>query len=354
MCIANRRIGRNCPPFIIAEMSGNHNKSLGRALKIVEAAAATGVHALKIQTYTADTMTLPEECGGYVIDDRNSLWNGTSLYSLYKEAHTPWEWHKPIFDRCAELGVIGFSSPFDETSVDFLESLDVPCYKIASFENTDWPLLKRVAATGKPVIMSTGMATVAELDEAVSLLKAGGCKNLTLLKCTSTYPASPEDSNLLTIPHMRELFGCEIGLSDHTMGIGVAIAGVALGASIVEKHFTLDRGEGGVDSAFSLEPDELAALVTETKAAWQGLGRIQYGSTQREKRSLEFRRSIFVTRKILAGEPFTTENIKVLRPNLGMEPRYFDLVLGAKAVMSLNPGTPLRWEHVMQRQEVAP
>ncbi len=269
--IRNRRVGAGETPFVIAEMSGNHNQSLERALDIVEAAAKSGAHALKIQTYTPDTMTIDLDEREFHIGDPNSLWAGTSLYKLYGEAYTPWEWHKPIFDRASELGMIAFSTPFDDTAVDFLESLNVPCYKIASFENTDLPLIRRVAATGKPLIISTGMATVAELDETVRAARNAGCNDLILLKCTSTYPATADNTNILTIPHLRELFGCEVGLSDHTMGVGVSVASVALGATVIEKHFTLNRADGGVDSAFSMEPAEMAQLVIETGRAWQAI-----------------------------------------------------------------------------------
>jgi len=250
--IGNRLIGIDHPPFIIAEMSGNHNQSLDRALEIVQAAARTGAHGLKIQTYTAETMTLDISEGDFFISDPNSLWEGESLYNLYKQAYTPWEWHEPIFERAKELGMIPFSTPFDDTSVDFLENLDVPCYKIASFENTDLPLIRKVADTGKPMIISTGMASIAELDETVRAAREAGCEDLILLKCTSTYPATPENTNVTTIPHMRELFRCQVGLSDHTMGVGVSLASVALGATVVEKHFTLSRADGGVDSTFSM------------------------------------------------------------------------------------------------------
>ena len=252
--ISQRAIGADQPPFIIAEMSGNHNQSLDRALEIVDAAAATGAHALKIQTYTADTMTLDLSEGEFFVSDKKNLWQGKTLYELYDEAHTPWEWHAAIFERARARGIIPFSTPFDASAVDFLESLDAPCYKIASFENTDLPLIRRVAATGKPMIISTGMASISELDETVRAARAAGCRDLVLLKCTSTYPATPVDSHLLTIPHMRDLFGCEVGLSDHTMGIGVSVASVALGATVIEKHFTLARADGGVDSMFSMEP----------------------------------------------------------------------------------------------------
>ena len=302
LMIFNHKIGSDSAPFIIAEMSGNHNQSLERALEIVEEAAKAGVHALKIQTYTADTMTLNINSGEFRISNNDSLWNGKSLYQLYQEAYTPWEWHKPIFDRCRELGIIGFSTPFDSTAVDFLESLDVPCYKVASFENTDLPLIRKIAGTGKPMIISTGMANIAELDETVQTAWAAGCNDLVLLKCTSSYPATPENSHLNTIPHLRQLFGCQVGISDHTLGIGVAVAAVALGATVIEKHLTLSREEGGVDAAFSLEPEEMKALVDESKRAWQAMGTIHYGPTEKEKESLQFRRSLYVVKDMKAGE----------------------------------------------------
>ncbi|RQD80972.1 MAG: pseudaminic acid synthase, partial [Methanocalculus sp. MSAO_Arc2] len=294
MKIGDYTISQNNPPFIIAEMSGNHNHSLDRALAIIEAAAETGAHAIKLQTYTADTITLNVSDGEFFINDEKSLWKGQSLYDLYKQAYTPWEWHEPIMKRAEELGMICFSTPFDETAVDFLETLNVPAYKIASFENNHLPLIRKVAATGKPLIISTGMATIAELDEAVRTARDAGCQDLILLKCTSTYPATPENSNILTIPHMRELFNCEVGLSDHTLGIGAAVAAVAHGATVIEKHFTLSRADGGVDSAFSMEPSELKMLVEETERAWQSLGGVVYGSMEAEKRSLMFRRSLYV------------------------------------------------------------
>ena len=342
--VMGRKIGPNQPPFIIAEMSGNHNQSLERALEIVEAAAKAGAHALKIQTYTADTMTLNLDNKDFKIEDPESLWKGNTLYQLYQQAYTPWEWHKPIFDRARELGMIPFSTPFDETAVDFLEELDVPMYKIASFENNDIPLIKKVASTGKPMIISTGMATVAELDETVRATREAGCKDLILLKCTSTYPASPENTNILTIPHMRELFDCQVGLSDHTMGVGVAVASVALGATVIEKHFTLSRADGGVDSAFSMEPDEMKALVVETERAWQALGEVKYGPTEKEKASLKFRRSIYVAKDIKAGEKFTKENIRVIRPGYGLEPKYFERIIGLTAKQDLKAGTPLSFD----------
>lgn len=347
--VEGRKIGPNHRPFIIAEMSGNHNQSLERALAIVEAAAKAGAHALKIQTYTADTMTLNLENPEFKIEDSDSLWKGNTLYQLYQQAYTPWEWHKPIFDRARELGMIPFSTPFDETAVDFLEELDVPMYKIASFENTDIPLIKKVASTGKPMIISTGMATVAELDETVRAAREAGCKDLVLLKCTSTYPASPENTNILTIPHMRELFNCQVGLSDHTMGVGVAVASVALGATVIEKHFTLSRADGGVDSAFSMEPDEMKALVVETERAWQALGEVKYGPTEKEKASLKFRRSIYVAKDIKAGEKFTKENIRVIRPGYGLEPKYFERIIGLTANQDLKAGTPLSFDLLFKK-----
>ncbi|MEA5549894.1 pseudaminic acid synthase [Anabaena cylindrica UHCC 0172] len=338
------KIGKNYPPFVVAEMSGNHNQSLERALEIIEAAAKAGVNAIKIQTYTADTMTLDINQGEFYINNPDSLWHGNSLYQLYEQAYTPWEWHKSIFDKCKELGLIGFSTPFDVTAVDFLESLEVPCYKIASFENTDLPLIRKVASTGKPMIISTGMATVAELDETVITAREAGCQDLILLKCTSTYPATPENTNLLTIPHLRDLFNIQVGLSDHSMGIGVAIASVALGATFIEKHFTLRRADGGVDSAFSMEPEEMQQLVIESERAWQAMGNIQYGATEAEKDSLTFRRSLYVAKDMQAGEVFTSENLKSVRPGLGLPPKYYDIFLGKTIKQNLKKGTPVTWE----------
>lgn len=343
MRIGNRKISLNHEPFIIAEMSGNHNRSLDRALKIVKAAADSGAHGLKLQTYTADTMTLDMDDKEFHISDSNSLWCGRSLHELYIEAHTPWEWHEPIMQKARELGLIVFSTPFDCTAVDFLEELDPPCYKIASFENADLPLIEKVASTGKPIILSTGMASVAELDETVRTARKKGCKDLILLKCTSTYPASPEDINLKTIPHMRKLFNCEVGLSDHTMGAGTASASVALGATVIEKHFTLNRAEGGVDAAFSTEPEEMKTLVQETRQAWQALGQVFYGSTETEKASMKFRRSLYITEDIKSGERLTPENIRSIRPGYGLHPRYYERVLGKTVNQDIKKGTPLRW-----------
>ena len=341
--ISGRQIGRSYTPFIIAEMSGNHNQSLERAMALVEAAAQAGAHALKLQTYTADTMTLDAGGADFRIHDADSLWDGSSLYKLYEKAYTPWEWHKPIFEKAKELGMLAFSSPFDETAVDFLEQLGVPCYKIASFENTDIPLIRRVAATGKPMIISTGMATVAELDESVKAARLAGCRELILLKCTSTYPATPQNTNISTIPHMRTLFDCQVGLSDHTMGLGVAIASVALGATVIEKHFTLRRADGGVDSSFSLEPTELAALVIETKRAWQSVGDVQYGATSAEVKSLQFRRSLYIVQDLEAGDILTSHNVRAIRPGLGLPPKHIDQILGSKVTQKVIRGTPLTW-----------
>ncbi len=344
--IGNNKIGRNNSPFIIAEMSGNHNQSLERALQIVEAAAKSGVHAIKLQTYTPDTMTIDIENEDFYINDPKSPWKGNYLYNLYQQAYTPWDWHKSIFDRCKELGIIGFSTPFDETAVDFLESLKVPCYKIASFENNHLPLIKKVAQTGKPIILSTGMANLTELEEAVLTAKQNGCKDIILLKCTSSYPSTPKDSNILTIPHMRELFNCEVGLSDHSLGIGVAIAGVALGATVIEKHFTTSRANGGVDSAFSMEPHEMKALVLETEKAWQSLGEIKYGPTEEEKKSLSFRRSLYIAEDMIEGEVFTKENLRVIRPGFGLPPRYYEILLGKRISKHVKKGTPVSWDMI--------
>ncbi len=326
-------------PFIIAEMSGNHNQSLQRALDIVKAAAATGVQAIKLQTYTADTITMK---GAYTITDEGSIWKGQELHDLYKIAYTPWEWHKEIFDYARSLGLICFSSPFDETAVDFLETLNAPLYKIASFENNHHPLLKKVAQTGKPVIMSTGVSNIEDIKESVEVLKKNGCTDLTLLKCTSTYPASPENTNLLTIPVLQEIFPyCTIGLSDHTMGIGVSIASIALGAKVIEKHFTLSRAEGGVDSAFSMEPQEMKMLVEESAKAFLALGKPQLAVQPAEEKSLLFKRSVFIAEDIKAGDIFTEKNIRVIRPGTGLHPRYYEQLLGKTAKQNYTKGTPL-------------
>jgi N-acetylneuraminate synthase len=330
-------------PFIIAEMSGNHNQSLDRALALVDAAAAAGADAVKIQTYTADTMTLDVDKPGFIISDSKSLWHGKSLYQLYEEAHTPWEWHKPIFDRCRERGLIGFSSPFDETAVDFLESLDMPCYKIASFEIIDLPLIERVAATGKPMIMSTGMASVDEITEAVQVAREGGCRDIALLHCVSGYPTPAEEANLTRIPDIAQRFGAVVGLSDHTRGTAVAVASVALGAALIEKHFTLRRADGGPDAAFSLEPEELHALCEESCTAWRALGTPGYQRKPSEEGNVAFRRSLYVVEDVAPGEVFTSRNVRSIRPGYGLPPKHLRAILGQSATQAIARGTPLDW-----------
>lgn len=345
--IADTIISPDHKPFVIAEMSGNHNQSLDRAFAIVDAAAEAGVHALKLQTYTADTITFNGSSDEFIIKDQNSLWKNQNLHKLYQLAYTPWEWHKPIFDRAKAHGMLAFSSPFDTTAVDFLESLDVPCYKIASFENTDHILLKKVAQTGKPVIMSTGVASIADIQESVEVLRKHGCKDLVLLKCTSTYPATPESTNLLTIPHMRELFDCQIGLSDHTMGIGAGIAAVALGARVLEKHFTLRRADGGVDSAFSLEPEELKNLVIETERAFLAMGKVNYILSEKEQKSLQYKRSLYVVEPMKAGDIFNEQNVRSIRPSNGLHTRYYEEILGKKASVAIEAGTALNFSMIL-------
>ncbi len=344
--ISNCSIGPDHPPFIIAEMSANHNSSFKRALAIVEAAAKAGVHAVKLQTYTADTLTIDADNEDFTINDSNSLWNGQTLHKLYQQAYTPWEWHRPIFKRCQELGLVAFSTPFDESAVDFLEDLDVPAYKIASFENNHLPLIRKVASTGKPMIISIGMASIAELDEAVQTACQAGCEDLILLKCTSTYPATPKDTNLLTIPHLGQLFNVKVGLSDHTLGIGVSVASIALGATVIEKHFTLRRSDGGVDAVFSMEPDEMKLLVKETYTAWEALGQVRYGATQREEASVMFRRSIYVVEDIRKGMSFTAKNVRIIRPGNGLHPRHYDFLLSRTASCDIQRGTPMNWDFV--------
>lgn len=334
-------------PFIIGEMSGNHNQSINRALQIVDAAAASGCHALKIQTYTQETMTIDSSNSDFVINDQDSLWSGEKLYDLYKKASTPYEWHKPIFDRCREQGIIGFSTPFDISAVDFLEDLNCPIYKIASFENGDIPLLKKVGRTKKPVIMSLGMIGLEEIHESVEVLTSSGCNDLTLLKCTSTYPADPKNTNLLTIPDLKKRFPqCKIGLSDHTMGIGVSVASVAIGAEVIEKHFTLARADGGVDSAFSIEPAEMRQLVTECKNVTLALGTISYEPSEDELKSFKFRRSLYVVKDIKMNEVFSKENVRSIRPGFGLHPRYYEKLLGKTAKCDLKRATALKNEHV--------
>lgn len=336
-------VGRGYVPLIVAEMSGNHNGSLARALEIVDRAATAGAHAVKLQTYTAATMTLPLSTGEFFISDPQNPWTGQSLYDLYDAAHTPWEWHAPIFERCRHHGLIAFSSPFDISAVEYLETLDVPCYKIASFENIDIALIKAAAATGKPLIISTGMASVEEIGEAVSAARGAGCKALVLLKCTSSYPADAADSNLLTIPHLAKLFDCPVGLSDHTMGIGAALTSIALGAVLIEKHVTLDRADGGVDSEFSLDMNELAALVRESLTGWRALGKVSYGPSSEEMRSLQYRRSLYIVEDMRAGEAFTVKNLRAIRPGAGLPPKFMNIALGRAVRKPVKRGTPLSW-----------
>ncbi|MEM8726022.1 MAG: pseudaminic acid synthase [Pseudomonadota bacterium] len=344
MQINGREIGLQARPYLIAEMSGNHNHSLDRALEIVTAAAESGADAIKLQTYTADTITLDAEGPGFVIEDEGSLWNGRKLHELYDEAHTPWDWHGPIMDHAKSLGIDCFSSPFDASAVDFLEGLDVPAYKIASFESVDLPLIRKVAETGKPMIISTGMASVVEIGDALRTCHEAGNDHVCILKCTSTYPATPANTNIRTIPNMRDTFGCEVGLSDHTMGSGVAVGAVALGAVLIEKHFTLARADGGVDSAFSLEPAEFQALRDETERAWQALGAITYGGTSAEEGSKQFRRSLYVAEDMMEGDVFTEANLRSVRPGFGLAPRHYDVLLGKRVNRAVIKGTPASWD----------
>lgn len=336
-------LGRKHTPFVIAEMSGNHGHSLDKALRLVDAAADAGAHALKLQTYTADTMTLDLKDGDFYIRDPNSLWQGYSLYSLYQRAYTPWEWHEVIFQRAREKGMVAFSSPFDASAVDFLEKLDVPCYKIASFENGDIPLIRKVASTGKPIIMSTGTATLEELTCAVDAARAEGCRDLILLKCTSSYPAPPADANLRTIPDLSHRFDCLVGVSDHTCGIATAVAAVALGACVVEKHFVLDRSEGDVDAAFSLEPQELCDLIKSVQIAHAALGSVSYALTESESLSRKHRRSLYVCRDMKKGEAFTADSVRAIRPGNGLPPRHWDTVMHSVSSRALQRGEPLAW-----------
>lgn len=343
--IGNYEIGDR-EPFIIAELSGNHSQSFGTAMAMVDAAAKAGAHAIKLQTYTADSMTLDVDSDDFLIQEKDSLWYGEKLHGLYQKAATPYEWHKPLFEHANKLGMLAFSSPFDEGAVDFLDALNVPCFKIASFELTDLPLIQKAASKGKPLIMSTGMASLAEIEQAVQVARGAGCEQIILLKCTSTYPASAENTNLVTIPHLKQAFGCEVGLSDHTAGIGAAVASVALGASVIEKHFVLDRNAGGVDAEFSLEPQELAALVTETKRAWLAMGQVTYGGSYAEEKSKQYRRSIYVAQDIQPGEVLTQQNLRIVRPAFGLEPKHWPDVLGKMAKIPLKKGTALSWEHL--------
>ncbi len=344
--IGSYEVGADAPPFIIAELSGNHSQDYALAEKMVDAAADAGAHAIKLQTYTADSMTLDVEKEDFFIGESDSLWSGEKLHSLYQKAATPYEWHEALFARAKAKGMVAFSSPFDPDAVDFLDALDVPCFKIASFELTDLPLIAHAASKGKPLIMSTGMASLREIEEAVHCARDNGCDEIVLLKCTSTYPAEPHNTNLVTIPNMRAAFNCQVGLSDHSGGIGVAVASVALGASVIEKHFVLDRNAGGVDAAFSLEPAELKSLVTESRRAWQAMGQVRYGGSQAEAAAKQYRRSIYVSADIRAGDELSESNLKIVRPAFGLAPRHWNEVLGKVASKDLPKGTALSWEHL--------
>jgi len=340
--IAGRRIAADAPPYVIAELSANHNGKLDTAMKIIEEAKKAGADAVKLQTYTADTITLNSDAEEFQI--RGGLWDGKTLYQLYQEAHMPWEWHKPLFEHARKLGITIFSSPFDNTAVDLLEDLNAPAYKIASFEAVDLPLIKYVAGTGKPMIISTGMADAEEIQEAIDAAREGGCKELAILHCVSGYPAPAEDYNLRTIPDMIERFGLVTGLSDHTLDNTTAIASVVMGASIIEKHFTLDRSGGGPDDSFSLEPAELAALCRDSKTAWAALGKVDYGRKSSEQGNVKFRRSLYFVKDLKAGDVITADAVRSVRPGFGAAPKYFDLVLGRRLKINAAANTPLTLE----------
>lgn len=342
--IGSKKIGVDYPPFIVAELSGNHQGSLERAMSLVEAAHQAGAHAVKLQTYTADTLTWNSREVEFFIANEHSPWKGKSLYELYQEAYTPWEWHPLLFERCRQLGLIAFSTPFDETAVDFLEKLNVPCYKIASLEIVDLPLIKKVAATKKPLILSTAGASLAEIDEAVSCARKAGCQELILLKCTSAYPAKPTDCHLRTIPHLASSFNTPVGLSDHTLGIGVSTASIALGACLIEKHFTLSRTEGGVDSGFSLEPHEFKQLVVESKAAWEALGKVTYSHMEAERTSLSHRPSLYFVENLAIGDIVQPHHIRSIRPAQGLPPKEIDKVIGLELKCAIKKGTAVSWE----------
>ncbi len=343
MRIGDRDVGAGAPPFVIAEMSGNHNGSFERALRIVDAAADAGASAVKLQTYTADTMTLDSDQPGFVIEEPTSLWYGRRLYDLYEQAHTPWEWHEPLMQHARERGLLCFSSPFDASAVGFLEGLDVPCYKIASLENVDHPLIRTVATTGKPMIISTGASTLEEVDEAVQVARDAGCDDLVVLRCTSGYPAPADEANLRAIPMLRERYGCEIGLSDHSLGIGVALAAVALGATVIEKHLVDDRDAGGVDAEFSMEPAELARLVEEAERARRSLGTASFKPSASEAGARTRRRSLYITQDLKAGDELTAQNLRSIRPGFGLHPKYQDGLFGRRVLRDVRAGTPADW-----------
>jgi N-acetylneuraminate synthase len=342
--IAGREIGADRPPYVIAELSANHNGSLDRALAIMDAAKAAGADAIKLQTYRADTITIDHDGPEFMLHD--GLWAGRRLYELYEDAAMPWEWHKPLFDHARKIGITVFSSPFDPTAIDLLQSLGAPAFKVASLEMADLPLIKRMAATGKPLIMSTGASEIADIAEAVGAARAGGCTQIVLLQCTSGYPTPPADSNLKTIANLAETFDCVVGLSDHTMGTAVPVAAVALGACVIEKHFTLRRADGGVDSAFSLEPEELARLTADCRTAWEAMGHVHYGVVGSEKSIRALRRSLYVVKDIAAGEKLTEDNVRSIRPGLGLAPKFLPDVLGRPASRALKRGTALDWSMI--------
>ena len=342
LIISGQTIGPAYPPYIVAEISGNHNGDINRAFRLLETAKQAGADAVKLQTYTADTITIDHDGPEFRI--KGGLWDGRSLYELYQEAHTPWEWHELLFGKAREMGLTVFSSPFDDTAVDFLESLKTPAYKVASFEVVDLPLIEKIAATGKPMILSTGMASTEEIGEAVKAARSEGCKELALLHCVSGYPTPPEEVNLRTIADLAEQFDVVAGLSDHTLGIGASVAAVAHGATVIEKHFTLSRADGGVDSAFSMEPEEMKELVIETKRAWQSLGKVRYGSSEAERDSLKFRRSLYIAEDMKKGDELNERNLRIVRPGLGLPPRYFDILIGKKVNQNLKKGTAVRFD----------
>jgi pseudaminic acid synthase len=340
--IAGREIGAGRPPYVIAEMSANHNGDIGRAFALIEAAKHAGADAVKLQTYTPDTMTIDDDGPEFRI--KGGLWDGYRLYDLYKEAQTPWDWHRALFEKAHELGLAMFSTPFDEAAVDLLEELGAPAYKIASFEAVDHALIRRAARTGKPLIISTGMANFREIGEAVQAAREEGGQDVVLLHCTSAYPAPPGDMNLRTIPDLAQKFDVTVGLSDHTLGTAVAVTSVALGAAVIEKHFTLRRSDGGHDSAFSLEPDELAQLTRDVRLAWEALGAVNYEREPSEVANVTFRRSLYVVADVAAGELLTKENVRAIRPGLGLAPKYLEQVIGRRASTRLTRGTALKWE----------
>ena len=349
MIIQKKKISINNKPFIIAEFSGNHNQNLKILKKMVLAAKEAGVTAIKLQTYTPDTMTLNLSKGEFSVGEKDSIWKGRNLYDLFKKAYTPWEWHAEIFKLAKRYGLIAFSSVFDESSVDFLEKLNVPAYKISSFENTDIPLIRKVAKTGKPLILSTGISTIDEITESIKEAKKHGCKNIALLKCTSAYPASPKSLNLKTIEYMRKKFKCEVGISDHTNSIGASISSVVHGASIIEKHFILDKSKKSVDDKFSIDAQDLKILVKETNNAWEAIGKYQLKPTKYEKSEINYKRSLYCSRNISKGEKFTKENLKLIRPGYGLKPKFIYKFLGNTAKKSIKIGTPINWSHLKKR-----